>query len=154
MQAHLCCVVCLLRSRAVLCLSHSRAVSERSDSLCCWCASLLLSLSYCHFSSLTCLLYLWTRSLAWRCHLFSKSSIVSWALAHQDGHMPEGTYTICKLVYFSRKPVTDIHTYIHTYKHNLRLRPHKRLLRLHNYVPHAKAFGSNEHHGLKSLFHW
>ena len=77
MQAHLCCVVCLLRSRAVLCLSHSWAVSERSDSLCCWCASLLLSLSYCHFSSLTCLLYLWTRSLAWRCHLFSKSSIVS-----------------------------------------------------------------------------
>ena len=72
MQAHLCCVVSLLRCRAVLCLSCSRAVSERSDSLCCWRASLLLLLSYCRFSSLKRLLYLWTRSLAWRRHLSSK----------------------------------------------------------------------------------
>ena len=53
-----------------------------------------------------------------------------------------GTYTIRKLVYFSRKPVMDRHTYIHTYKHNLRIRPHKRPPRLHDYVPHAKAFGN------------
>ena len=65
------------------------------------------------------------------------------SLAHQDGHVPEGKYTIRKLVYFSRKPVTDRHTYIHTYKHNLRIRPHKRPPRPHDYVPHAKAFGNN-----------
>ena len=77
MQAHLCCVVCLLRCRAVLCLSRSRAVSERSESLCCWRASLLLSLSCCRLSSLKCLLYLWTRSLAWLHRLSSTSSIIS-----------------------------------------------------------------------------
>ena len=55
--------------------------------------------------------------------------------------MPEET--VHKLVYFSRKTITDIHTYIHTYKHNLRLRPDKRPPRLHDYVPHAKAFGNN-----------
>ena len=48
-----------------------------------------------------------------------------------------------KLVYFSRKPDMDRHTYKHTYNHNLRLRPHKRPLRPHNYVPHTKAFGNN-----------
>ena len=77
MQAHLCCVVSLLRCRAVLCLSCSQAVSERSESLCCWRASLFLSLSYCCLSSLKRLLYLWTRSLTWRRRLSSKSSIVS-----------------------------------------------------------------------------
>ena len=120
--------------RAVLCLSRSWAVRERSDSLCCWRAGLLLSLSYCRLSSLKRFLlqYLWTRSPAWRRCLSSKSSIVLWALAHQEGHVPEGTYTIRKLVY------------LHTYKHNLRLRPHKCPLRPHDYVPHAKAF-SNKH---------
>ena len=36
---------------------------------------------------------------------------------------------------------TNIHTYKHTYKYNLRLRPHKRLPHPHDYVPHAKTFG-------------
>ena len=43
--AHLGCVVFLLRCHAVLCLSRSQAVNERSESLCCWRASLLPSLS-------------------------------------------------------------------------------------------------------------
>ena len=34
-----------------------------------------------------------------------------------------------------------LRTDIHAYKHSIRLRPHKRLPRQHNYVPHAKAFG-------------
>ena len=42
--------------------------------------------------------------------LSSKSFIVSWAQAHQEGHVPEET--IHKLVYFSRKTITDMHTYI------------------------------------------
>ena len=42
---------------------------------------------YCCLSSLKCYLYLWTCSLAWRHHLFSKSSIVSWPQAHQEGCM-------------------------------------------------------------------
>ena len=33
--------------------------------------------------------------------------------------MPEGTYTIRKLVYFSRKPVTDRHTYIQAQPQNI-----------------------------------
>ena len=37
-------------THAVLCLSHSWAVSEQRESLCCWCASLLLSLPYCRLS--------------------------------------------------------------------------------------------------------
>ena len=57
---------------------------------CCWHASLLLSL-YCRLSSLNHLLHLWTHSLAWRRHLSSKSSIILWAQAHQEGHMPDGT---------------------------------------------------------------
>ena len=56
-----------------------------------------------------------------------------------------------KLVYFNHNPFTDRHTYIHTYidtynhtyKHSLRLKPHQRPLRLHDYEPHAKAFGNN-----------
>ena len=39
-------------------------------------------------------------------------------LAHQDGHVPEGVCTLYVNSYsvnFSRKPVTDIHKYIHTY---------------------------------------
>ena len=43
-----------------------------------------------------------------------------------------------KPVYFNRKPVTSRHTY----KHSLKLRPHWRPLRLHNYEPHTKAFGN------------
>ena len=43
---------------------------------------------------------------------------------------------MCKAIYFNHKPITDIHTY----KRNLRLRPHQRLPGLHNYEPHAKAF--------------
>ena len=70
---------------AVLCLSRSRAVSKRSESLCCWHASLFFSPLYCCLSSLKRLLYLWTRS--WRHHLSSKSSIVSWPQAHQEGCM-------------------------------------------------------------------
>ena len=46
-----------------------------------------------------------------------------------------------KPVYFNCKPVTDGHTY----KHNLRLRPHYHPLCLHvyeshDYEPHAKVF--------------
>ena len=139
MQAHLCCVVSLLWCPMVLCLSRSRAVSERSDSLCCWRASLLLSLSYCRLSSLKRLLYLWTRSLAWRRHLSSKSSIVSWALAHQGG-----TCRRVRTLYVNSytSVVNPLRTDIHTYKHNLRLRPHKRSPCPHDYVPHAKVFGN------------
>ena len=38
--------------------------------------------------------------------------------------------------------VNPLQTDIHTYKHNLRLRPHKRLLHPHDYVPHAKVFSN------------
>ena len=52
-------------THAVLCLSRSQAVSERSESLCFWHAS-LLSLSYCCLSLLKHLLYMyhWMRLLA------------------------------------------------------------------------------------------
>ena len=56
-----------------------------------------------------------------RRRLSSKSSIVSWPEVHQEGHVQR----VRKLVYFSRKRITDRHTY----KHNLKLRPHKHLLR-------------------------
>ena len=85
-------------NRAVICLSYSRAVSERSESLC----ASLLSLSYCRLSSLRRFLHLWTHSLAWCHHLSSKSSIYV------------NSYT---------SVVNLLRT--HTYKHNLRLRPHK-----------------------------
>ena len=67
--------------------------------------------------------YIWTRSA---------SSSIFWVLdldLYRDGIMSgtcqRGTWTMRKPVYmyFNRKPVTDIHTY----KHNLRLRRHKRL---------------------------
>ena len=50
---------------------------------------------------------------------------------------------VCKLYVNSYTLVvnplrTDIHTYKHAYKRNLRLRPHKRPPRLHNYVPHLR----------------
>ena len=60
MEAHLCCVVFLLQGHAVLCLSRSRAISEQSELLCCWRASLLYSLLYCCLSSRKGLLYLCT----------------------------------------------------------------------------------------------
>ena len=142
MQAHLCCVVCLLRCRAVLCLSRSRAVSKRSDSLCCWRASLLLSLSYCRLSS----------------HVFCTSGRILWpGIVVSPLSLP----SYCELCVSSSAPRraraggcvnsytsvvnplrTDIHTYIHTYKHNLRIRPHKHPPCPHDYVPHAKAFGN------------
>ena len=39
---------------------------------------------------------------------------------------------------YTRNGQTYIHTYIHTYKCDLRLR----LRRVHDYVPHVKAFGN------------
>ena len=108
-QAHLCCAVSLLRCRAVLCLSCSRAVSERSDSLCCWRASLLLSLSYCRFSSLKRLLHLWTRVL-WPGVVVSPRSIVS---------SKTGTCRRVRTLYVNSytSVVNPLRTYIHTYIH-------------------------------------
>ena len=107
MQAHLCYVVSLLQCCAVVCLSHSRAVSEQSELLCCWCTSLLLSLLYCCLSSLKRLLYLWMRSLAWHHRLSSKSSIVYCELKRTKWGMYLNLYT--SVVNPLR---TEIHTYI------------------------------------------
>ena len=94
---------------------HGPSCSERSESLCCWHASLLLSLSYCRLSLLKHLLYLW-RGTCRRVHKLYVNSYTS--------------------------VINPLQTYIHTYKHNLRLRPHKHPPCLHDYVPHAKVFGN------------
>ena len=133
---YLCSVVSLLRFSAVLHLSRQR-VSEQSESLRYCRASRLLSLLSCRLSShcwaVYRLLYLWTRSLACHCLLSSESSIaLGW---HHERHV--------------RKPnpyiliINPLRTDLHIYKHSLRLRPHKHPPRLHNYEPHAKAFGNN-----------
>ena len=44
--------------------------------------------------------------------------------------------------------------YIQAYKHNLRLRPDKRLPHLHDYVPHAKAFSNDTGTDSMLKFEW
>ena len=107
-----CCVVSLLRCRAILCLSHSW-VSKRSESHWCWCAN-LLSLSSCRVSflcwALNRLLYLCILSLACRRRLTSEeSSIMSTSIQKRDTCWKIRKLCV-KPVYFSRKPVTDRHT--------------------------------------------
>ena len=87
----------------------------------------LLSLLSCCLSYLACLVFY----PIWVLHRISVG--IPWWGARARVHKP---------VYFNRKHVTAIHTYIHTYKHNLRLRPHKCPPHPQDYELHAKAFGN------------
>ena len=112
----------LSRRRTVLCQSCSQ-VSERSKSLRCWHTSHFLSPLFWHLSSFVEQLTVFHTS---RLVLASSSilQVLDFGL-HRDGIMSgmcrRGTklcanpYTVCKPVYFNRKPVTDRHTNIHTY---------------------------------------
>ena len=103
---------CRLRCCSVLRLSRSRWVSERSESRCCWCAS-LLSLSYCRLSLLS------TQPSSLPLHPFS--GLPSSSIASEESFIMstrvrkrDTCWRIRKLcvkpVYFNRKPVTDRHT--------------------------------------------
>ena len=126
------------RCCTVLCLSHSWAVSEWGESLCCWCASLLLLLSHCRLSSLL-NVFCTSGSILWPGIIVSLS-LPSYCELKQT--LRDTCWRVRKFVYFSRKPIRDRHTYIHTYKHNLRLRSHKCPPHPHDYVPHARVFGN------------
>ena len=106
---------------ALLCLSRSR-VREQSESLRYCCASCLLSLLYCPWhhpnlfmqAHLSCVV-----SLLRCCAVLCLSCLQA---VSELKRTKRGTcWRVCKLyrelVYFSRKPVTYIHTYIHTYVH-------------------------------------
>ena len=96
-----CRVVSLLQCCAVL--SRSWAVSERSESLCCWRASLFLSLSYWRLSSFKRLLHV---------PLDAFSGLASSSLSVPSSSAPRGART-------GWYPVRTLHTH----KHNFRLSP-------------------------------
>ena len=139
MQAHLCCVVCLLRFRAVLCLSRSGlSASEVTRFV----AGAQVFSFHCrtvvfHHLNVFCT----SGRILWPGVVISPLSLPSY---RELKRTERGT---CRR---ERTPYVNLYTSvinllwtdIHTYKHNLRLRPHKRPPCPHDYVPRAKAFGN------------
>ena len=85
------------------------------------------------------------------CPVHSRVSVVVSPLSlpsyHELKHTKRGTcWRVHKLYVNSYTSVINLlRTDIHTYKHNIRLRPQKCPPRPHNYVPHTKAFGNQKH---------
>ena len=142
MQAHLCCVVSLLRC----CAACSLPISFTGCQWAKWIALLLV-----RKSSLFTVVLLFFHHL----NIFCTSGCVLWpGVVVSPLSLPSyrdlmrtkrGTCRrIRKLYVNSYTSIVNIRTYTHTYKHSLRLRPHKRPPCPHDYVPHTKAFG-NKH---------
>ena len=134
----LCCVVSLLWCCVILCLSHPVPGPSASEVKCLLLACKSSFTVVLSSSSLKRLLYLWTCSLAWHHRLSSKSSIVLWAQAHQEGtcRRVRKLYLNSYTSVVNRYKQRGIHTSIQA-QPQTKWPPCPR-----DYVPHAKAFGN------------